>query len=74
MPGISKDQIDDIFSYHAPEPGQPEKYEAIRAGAKAFAQVLIANTPQCPDQTVAVRHLRDCVMQANAAIALKGQF
>jgi hypothetical protein len=74
MPGLNRDQIDDLFSYHAPEPGQPEKYTAIREAAKQFAHVLIANTPQCPDQTVAIRKLRESVMVANASIALKGQF
>lgn len=51
---FDKDKIDDLFSYHKPEPGQPEKYEAIRAGAKAFAQILVENTPQCADQTDAI--------------------
>lgn len=71
---FDRDKIDDVFSYHAPEAGQPAQYEAIRAAAKQFAQVLIANTPQSADQTAAIRKLRECVMTANASIALKGQF
>lgn len=67
------DKINDLFSYHAPSGDQPARYEAIRAAAKTFAQVLVANTPQSADQTAAVRKLRECVMTANAAIALKGQ-
>ena len=67
------DKIEDLFSYHAPEPDQIPKYEAIRAGAKAFAAILVKNTPQSADQTAAVRKLRECVMTANASIALKGQ-
>lgn len=74
MPGFTPDQIDDLFSYHAPTPDQIPKYEAIRAAAKEFAKVLIANTPQSPDQTAAIRHLRTAVHTANAAVALKGQF
>lgn len=65
--------LEEIFRYHAPEPGQPEKYEAIRAAAKTFAQVIVDNTPSCADQTAAIRKLREAVMTANAAIALKGQ-
>lgn len=74
MPGLTKDQIDDIFSYHAPEPGQPERYTAIREAAKHFAKVIIDNTQQCPDQSVAIRKVREAVMVANASIALKGQY
>lgn len=67
------DKLDDLFSYHAPEGDQPAKYEAIRAAAKAFAAVLVKNTPQSADQTAAMRKLRECIMTANASIALKGQ-
>lgn len=66
-------RIDDLFSYHPPEPEQVAHYEAIREGAKAFATILAAHTPQGADQTAAMRKLRECVMTANAAVALKGQ-
>ena len=64
--------IDNIFSYHAPEPDQVPKYYALRTAAKVFAQVIVSNTPACPDQTVAIRKVREAVMTANAAVALKG--
>ena len=41
-------------------------------GAKEFAGVLYANTPGCADKTAALRKVREAVMTANAAIALKG--
>jgi hypothetical protein len=47
--------------------------EAIRSAARTFAEVLIANTPLSADQTAAVRKLRECVMTANASIALGGK-
>lgn len=67
-----KDKIEDLFSYHAPEGDQPLQYATIRTAAKAFAHVIVANTPASADQTAAIRKLRECVMTANAAIALKG--
>jgi len=67
-----KDKIEDLFTYHPPEGGQPAQYEAIRTAAKAFAHVVVANTPASADQTAAIRKLRECVMTANASIALKG--
>lgn len=66
------EKIDELFTYHAPTPEQIPKYEAIRAAAKVFAHVLVANTPPSADQTAAIRKLRECVHVANAAIALNG--
>lgn len=65
--------IDHIFKYHAPKSDQIDKYQTIRDGAKAFAEIVIANTPASADQTAAIRKLRECVMTANAAIALDGK-
>lgn len=65
--------IDHIFKYHAPTPEQLPKYEAVRAAARAFAEVIVANTPPSADQSAAMRHLREAVMTANASIALGGR-
>ncbi len=70
---ITKLDIENWFTYHAPEGDQPAKYEAIRNAAKAFAVVVVENTPTCADQTVAVRKIREAVMTANSAIACKGR-
>ena len=67
-----KNKIEDLFSYHAPEGDQPQRYINIRTAAKALASVIVDNTPASADQTAAIRKLRECVMTANAAIALKG--
>jgi hypothetical protein len=64
--------IEDLFTYHAPKPGQQERYQAIREAAKTLAKVIVASTSQhSPDQEAAIRHLRECVMTANACIALE---
>jgi hypothetical protein len=65
--------IDNIFKYHQPRADQLPKYEAIREAARVFARVLLENTPRGADQSSAVRHLRESVMTANAAIALDGK-
>lgn len=66
--------LDDIFKYHPPDEQQKARYHIIREAAKDFATVLLANTPPSPDQSAAIRKLRECVMTANASIALDGQF
>lgn len=71
---ITNSQIEDIFTYHPPTEDQMPKYFAIREAAKTFAEVLVANTPSSPDQTAALRLLRQAVMTANGAIALDGKY
>lgn len=61
------------FSYHTPEEGDQKKYEAIRAAGLNLAEIIMENTPQSADQSAAIRLVRQAVMQANAAIACKGQ-
>lgn len=69
---ITQQHLEWWFQYHAPKEGQPEEYEKIRAAGKAFAQVIIENTPSSADQTAAIRKVREAVFTANAAIACEG--
>ena len=70
---ITNDQLDNWFQYHAPEEGQPAKYEAIRAAGKQLATAIRDLTPASADQTAAIRKVREAVYTANAAVACKGQ-
>jgi hypothetical protein len=71
--GSTNEFIEHLFSYHAPTGDQPARYEAIRSAAKSFAAVMLTNTDSSADQTAAIRKLRECVMTANASIALEGR-
>ena len=62
--------LESIFTYHPPKGDQPQRYEKIREAAKNFAQIVLDNTPSCPDQTAAIRKIREAVMTANASIAI----
>jgi hypothetical protein len=68
---FTADEIQKLFTYHAPKPGQPERYEAIRSAARNLATVIVENTPSSADQSAAIRYLRECVMTANASIAME---
>jgi len=68
---VDLSNVDDIFSYHPPSGDQPSRYERIRAAAKEFAIAILRDVPACADRSVAIRHVRDAVMIANAAIALE---
>lgn len=63
----------DVFSYHAPGPEDPAKYEAVRAAARELARVILVHCPPSADRTFAIRQVREAVMTANASIALKGR-
>lgn len=65
--------LDHLFTYHSPTLDQVQNYAAIRSAARYFAQVLIDNTPGGADQSAAIRKLRECVMTANASVALRGR-
>lgn len=67
------DRLEHLFSYHAPTPDQIPKYEAIRAGAKTFAKILMDNTTPGADQSAALRLLREAVMTSNDSVALNGR-
>jgi hypothetical protein len=71
---VTLEDLDDIFSYHPPDDHQLVAYERIRWGAHEFAAVILQNTPPSADQSAAIRKLRECVMTANAAVALKGRY
>lgn len=66
---ITSDDLKNWFQYHPPVGNQTETYEAIRVAGHAFASVILAQTPAGPDQTDAIRKIREAVMTANAAVA-----
>jgi len=68
---VTADNLNDVFSYHAPKGDQPARYEKLRAAAKVFAQAVLECAPDCADRSAALRHVREAVMVANAAIALE---
>ena len=61
--------LDNWFTYHAPNPDQLIAYTDIRNKAKELAELFNASVPDCADKTAAIRHLRETVMAMNLAIA-----
>lgn len=62
-------KIENNFTYHAPKPGQPEKYEAIREKAKELAYMIDELVPPGREQSLAMTKLEECTMWANTGIA-----
>ena len=61
--------VNNIFRYHAPKPGQQEKYEALRAKAKELAELMGELVPESRELSVARTELETAIMWANAGIA-----
>ena len=61
--------LDNLFTYHKPIKDQPERYERIRAQAKALAEFLVISCPESRELSIAMRKIEEAVMWANAAIA-----
>lgn len=60
---------DNWFKYHQPTGDQRLKYETVRALSKAYAEMILELTPECADQTAALRKLRELNMAVNMTIA-----
>ena len=66
---ISKDQIEKWFTYQKVDPSKTPDFIEIREKAKELAYSILRCSPPSPDQSAAIRKLREVVMTANAAIA-----
>jgi hypothetical protein len=66
---ISDAQLAKWFTYHHPDESDIAAYHSIRSGAYSLAKIIRDKTPECADQTAALRKLREVVMTANAARA-----
>ena len=69
---VTRENVGSVFSYHAPEPPMLEGLTEVRESARGTAETILSYCPPCADREAALRGLRLAVMQANAAIVLKG--
>ncbi len=70
---MTTEELTNWFSYHAPHGQQEDSYGRIRYAALEFARLVVDNTPECADQTAAIRKIREAVATANMAIACGGK-
>lgn len=71
MPLTPEDEaeLERRFTYHAPKPDQVDRYQVLRDQALAMGRVVMELTPKSREQSLALTHLDQVVMFANAAIA-----
>jgi hypothetical protein len=67
---LTSDDIDHIFTYHAPTADQIDRYRALRVLGREFAKGIIELSKPSREQSMALSHVQEAVMCVNAAIAL----
>lgn len=67
---MNKEQIDNIFTYHAPFGTQQERYIAIRTKARELAHLLNEACPESREKSLALTNLQQSIQMANASIAI----
>lgn len=68
-----QEQLDNWFTYHAPGPGDADRYEQLRAAGGQLARVICELCPPSADRTAAIRKVREAIFTANASIACGGK-
>lgn len=66
---IGDEELASRFTYHPPKGDQAERYGHIRDKARVLALYLDEHVPDSREKSLAITHLEEAVMWANAAIA-----
>jgi len=66
------EEIDAMFTYQPPKPGQPAQYVRIREAAKNLALIINEECPEVDLKQQALMQLLNANMLANASIAIHG--
>lgn len=66
---MTEQDLQNRFTYHAPKGDQALRYEMIRDRAHRFAAFINEKCPDSREKSLAMTHLEDAVMWANASIA-----
>lgn len=69
---MTREQIENSFTYHKPVGLQVDLYQALRSKGLELAELIFDLCPSSPDTTLAIRHVEDAIMRANKSIACSG--
>lgn len=67
---MTPEQIENIFTYHAPHGTQQARYVTIRDEAKSLAYRINNDCPESREKSLALTLLQQAVQMANASIAI----
>lgn len=67
---MPKIDIDELFRQHKLDEDQQERVNGINEAARMFADYIGDNTPDSPEQTLAIRKVKDASMLAILSICM----
>lgn len=70
---MTQQQLDKIFTYHAPFGSQQERYVELRAAARRFAEMVNDCCPESREKSLAITAIQQATQWANASIAINEQ-
>jgi hypothetical protein len=70
---IHRDNLHELFRDHHNPITKDTQYAEMRRAAYQFANAILALTPVCMDQQLALSAVRESLSYANSAIALHGK-
>lgn len=62
--------VHNLFVFHPVKDDQPERYALLREKFEELSILILENTPESREQTLAIRKLKEAAMGANEAIAV----
>ena len=65
-----EEYVNELFTYHPPNPAQVKIYEKLRGEYKRIGKMILKYVPNSDQRTLALNALHISSMQANAGIAL----
>jgi hypothetical protein len=66
---VATGDLENRFTYHPPKNNQAARYETLRSQAKELAYAIDGACPDSREKSLALTHLEEAVMWANASIA-----
>jgi hypothetical protein len=67
---MTKEQLENIFTYHSPEGTQNDRYVQLREKAKELASMVNNLCPESREKSLAITSIQQSTMWANASIAI----
>jgi len=69
MSGMTTQELETRFKYHAPKPEQVHKYQSLREAGLSLAQLICEFLPESRERALALTKLEECIMHSNSGIA-----
>lgn len=66
---MAPEDLENRFTYHSPKDDQPDRYDHIRRAGRSLAELVDSYCPDSREKSLAITHIEEAVMWANAAIA-----